>query len=207
MHTLVTGIGRCGLSLMVQMLDAGGFPVHGSFPDYEVFDVGTPVPDILPQVGESAVKLVDPAQYPFPGPRRFECRAILLERDPLEQARSQMKFLKAITTDPIRIRDFAESNPTALQNLATANRVDTRKNRGRLANWTRARTLRLNFAELIAFPVEVASAVAHFLEAPLDVERMALQVRKRDAACYEGMLELELIREGKLLTTTKAGVP
>lgn len=39
---LVCGFGRCGSSLVMQMLDVGGLPVVGSFPDYERAEASLP---------------------------------------------------------------------------------------------------------------------------------------------------------------------
>ena len=36
----VCGHGRCGSSMVMQMLDAGGFPCFGEYPAYEPEEVG-----------------------------------------------------------------------------------------------------------------------------------------------------------------------
>lgn len=95
---LVAGLGRCGTTMMMTMLDAGGFPVTGPRPSYEPSErwcLGRPDPDWIAAQGGKAVKWIDPTNYRA-GMRSLlpaEPVIILMERNPREQARSQVKLL------------------------------------------------------------------------------------------------------------------
>jgi hypothetical protein len=90
---VVAGLGRCGTSLACQMLAAGGLPVVGSFPDFEVMDYqrgAIPAAVVEARAGQ-AFKVVDPHRNrPDPGAR---FATLFLVRDRREQARSQFKLL------------------------------------------------------------------------------------------------------------------
>lgn len=96
---LVAGLGRCGTTMTMTMLDAGGFPVTGPRPSYEISETfradGFDRAWLRSQRG-CAVKLIDPTRYAlresdFGAPPVF----ILMERRPAQQARSQVKLLNA----------------------------------------------------------------------------------------------------------------
>lgn len=93
----VAGLGRCGTTMVMTMLDAGGFPVSGPRPSYEpsgVWNAGRPdMPWMAAQAGR-AVKWIDPTHH-FTLPGRLEAKPviILMERRPREQARSQVKLI------------------------------------------------------------------------------------------------------------------
>lgn len=79
-----------------ERLDAGGFPVTGPRPSYEPSErwcLGRPDPDWIAAQGGKAVKWIDPTNYRA-GMRSLlpaEPVIILMERNPREQARSQIK--------------------------------------------------------------------------------------------------------------------
>ena len=93
--TIVTGLGRCGTSLVMQMLHAGGMACAGEYPAFEPEETNPASFDaayVAAQPGKE-VKLLNlhwqevqlaPAEYRF----------IVLRRDPREQARSHAKFLR-----------------------------------------------------------------------------------------------------------------
>ena len=95
----VAGLGRCGTTMVMTMLDAGGFPVAGPRPSYEPRDVwraGRPDMDWLAAQAGRAVKWIDPTRhFTLPGRMPVKPVVILLERKPREQARSQLKLLGA----------------------------------------------------------------------------------------------------------------
>lgn len=96
-NLFVSGLGRCGTTMVMTMLDAGGFPVTGPRPSYEPAERwrgGRPDMDWLPAQGGRAVKWIDPTHH-FTLPGRLTQRPviILMERNPREQARSQVKLL------------------------------------------------------------------------------------------------------------------
>lgn len=187
---IVTGLGRCGLSLVMQMLDAGGFPVVGEYPAYEVCQVGYPIGAHL-RPGK-ALKVVDPQNNYFPPSKKNDMIGVLLERDYIEQARSQIKLLLATG---VQVRSDVES----LTKLAKSNRKDTEANRCRMGQWTRKRLLVLQFEDIIGRPQEAADHLNAFLaDGKLDASKMAAQVRQRTARCLDVLLELDLIRDAGL---------
>lgn len=93
----VAGLGRCGTTLVMTMLDAGGFPVTGPRVSYEPAERwrgGRPDMDWLRAQGGRAVKWIDPTHhFTLPGSLTQRPVIILMERNPREQARSQVKLL------------------------------------------------------------------------------------------------------------------
>lgn len=84
----VAGLGRCGLTMTMQMLDAGGLDVFGEPPAYE--------PGHYASAWDSnAVKLVDPIGNELSGllPAPGTLQWLWLVRDPKEQAKSMAKLL------------------------------------------------------------------------------------------------------------------
>jgi hypothetical protein len=93
----VAGLGRCGTTMVMTMLDAGGFPVSGPRPAYEPaerWEAGRPdMPWLSAQQGR-AVKWLDPTRnFTLPGRLPVRPVVILLTRDAREQARSQIKLI------------------------------------------------------------------------------------------------------------------
>lgn len=110
----VAGFGRCGSTMIMGMLDAGGIqPVAGtSEASYELEVDALHALTTADVVGRS-VKILELWRYgPLPP---AEWRIIWLDRDPLEQAKSQTKFLMSLTpgllsvTEDEAVRRFAES--------------------------------------------------------------------------------------------------
>lgn len=97
----VAGLGRCGTTMMMAMLDAGGFPVIGPRPAYETPERWRglrPDMDWLRSQGGRAVKWLDPTRCPtLLGRLNPQAVVILMTRDPREQARSQVKMATAGT--------------------------------------------------------------------------------------------------------------
>ena len=204
-HILVGGLPRCGSSLTMQMLDAGGMRVFGSFPSYEG-DV-----DVAELAGAwraleepHVIKVIDPlAMVAVKIEIPPASRVIWLCRDFEQQARSQIKFFRA-STPGLRI-DAKRARGKLLQSL----RTDTFKSLEMLGlhlGYARSdrdlsgRVLRVNFETLIARPAETASLFAGFLGRPdLDIERMARQVRKRGPEARARLLEYELVAAGGIL--------
>ena len=89
---VVTGLGRCGTSLMMQILAANEIPCIGEWPSFEVYESASALAEVPPG---HAVKILDPHRQP-PIPRAD--RTIVFMRRALpEQAKSQAKALKAMT--------------------------------------------------------------------------------------------------------------
>ncbi len=189
--TYVCGFGRCGTSLVMQMLEAGGMPVTGPWPSFEdehtlkVMDGGEISADWLASKAGHAVKVLDPHRGTIP---RGPCRAIWLDRDPDEQAKSQAKFLE--TTIHISIgreerrrlaKSYRDDRPAAFKVLRAAGA---------------RQILELRFEELLSAPASVATRIATHCSPELNIARMAAAVRRTSPECAPDMaMELALMAE------------
>jgi hypothetical protein len=183
---VVAGLGRCGSSLTMQMLAAGGMPCIGEPPAFEDvrFTPGARVAeDWFASLIGNAVKVLDPhhVQLPKPAP----ARVIWLNRDYREQAASQAKFLQAV------------AGIGGVEDVATAFRRSMPQERREalraLAGWP---LLEQAFEALILEPAASARAINAFVGGHLDADAMARVVRRRPTECAPGLdMECELIAE------------
>lgn len=174
MIVVVAGLVRCGLSVTMQMLDAGGFPCKGTFPDYEPFPIGR-----IPwgQCNGSAVKLVD-AHHHFPR-TLHPLRVIRLHRDLVQQARSHNKWTKHFFNAQI-------SEKVMVASLKRDNQI--------IDKWARYQdTHDVWFEEIVGSPARYAERLREIVGVDLDVKKMASVVRNRTADCYPTLLELEMV--------------
>ncbi|SFP62484.1 hypothetical protein [Sphingomonas rubra] len=107
---IVTGLGRCGTSLIMQMLAVGGLPMVGIYPDFESeaaeHERGAAPSLWLSRTAGRAVKVLDPHLVPPPAGGAY--RAIWLTRDLDQQAASQIKLIGAAPSRSMR-RGTAQS--------------------------------------------------------------------------------------------------
>jgi hypothetical protein len=94
---MVAGLGRCGTSLALQMLAAGGVDCVGPYPSFEDAEHDqlrrTAPAEWAARAAGKAVKVLDPHRNPPPiGPAY---RVLWLFRDWADQARSQLKMVGA----------------------------------------------------------------------------------------------------------------
>lgn len=190
MITIVSGFGRCGSSLVMQMLNAGGMPCAGEYPAFEAAESsghlgGASISaEWLASIPGHAVKILDPQNGRIP---RSVCCVIWCSRDYHEQARSQAKFA-AMFGMPVNrdtVRAFEESyrrdKPAAVKSLL---RTGT------------SGIMEVRFDDLLRNPQDEARKIADYCCTTLDVEKMATQVRRRSPLCAPGMdMELTLIAE------------
>jgi len=100
----VCGFGRCGSTMLMTMLVAGGCPPgNAQHPPYEG-DLGV-LHDGRPLAG-ACVKLLDSVAY-YGVPDAPAWRFVWLDRDPIQQARSQVKLLRAVAPG------IVDGDPTA----------------------------------------------------------------------------------------------
>lgn len=193
--TLISGFGRCGSSLTMQMLAAGGMRVAGKAPAFECEEARPTRADFAPidtawleRHRGAAIKLLDPHRFLLP---RSDYRVVWLNRNLREQARSQCKFatmLLGVPTDrhtrKLFERSYAEDRPKALAALRRAG----------------AEILQIDFEDLIGAERETtALSLAEFIARPLDIDRMLAAVLPRGPECRPDLaIELSLIaREGR----------
>jgi len=180
---IVAGLGRCGSSLVMQMLLAAGIPVTGENPAFEDERVNLPQAANLWD-GEwrgKAVKVLDPHRCELPA---HGAKVIWVSRDERQQALSIAKFWHSVAGLPYpdrRQRRALESNLRRDRGVCTA-----------IFLWKGLPLLALRFEDLLADPLRSASQIAAFVGTG-DPETMAAVVRPRKAECYPGLLEVELL--------------
>jgi hypothetical protein len=180
----VSGLGRCGttmlMTMLMTMLDAGGFPVTGPRPSYEIPDrwrPGTTSPaEWLDAQRGRAVKYLDPTVFPLPAQFGVPAVTVLMRRNPRQQARSQIKMITgSAAKDPAiegaMMRSIVRDLPRA---RAALNRLGP--------------TYDLDFADVLKRPVDVAVFLsdiisAHFPAQQFDCAAAARIVVPRSAAC------------------------
>ncbi len=151
---LVSGLGRCGSTMVMRALEEGGCPIFER-PRLNLL-MEHPDVDIKTQFGNvcnlslirGAVKLIDARRFIFPG---GPVASIFITRDPVQQGQSMAKMCKALGI-PVTVKQiagFASSivvdNPLCLQALQTVGPV-----------WE------TTFEELIDAPVRATWDIANF---------------------------------------------
>lgn len=186
---IVTGLGRCGLTVTMNMLHAAGWPCFGTPPAWE--DVPATNYSVLMRVPDGyAVKIVDPRLGQFA--RQFHSRVVFLTRDPLEQARSQIKIVESLFGDVVR--------PGAVKKMTKAikrHTVEARAIMRRVAPG--AGMMEMSFEDIIRTPALAAERLAEFVG--LDRARcadMAAVVLARGTACLPNLdVELRMAEEAR----------
>lgn len=190
----VCGFGRCGSTMAMAMLKAGGVPfVDGS--DSDSGELPALEPGCLDDVRLEgrAVKLLDSILWFNPGLANW--RFIWLDRDPVEQAKSTAKFMAGL----------ADIGPIDVDVLAASYGRDRPKALGRLR--ALGPVLVLDYSRVLAQPKRAARQLAMFLAGDptgtgpvpaaaltgFDVRAAAAVVHRRDERCRPD-LSFELSR-------------
>lgn len=187
-HIIVGGLARCGTTLMMHMLHAGGVSCIGAKPAFEVDEINHRAVnlDFLARHPGHAFKLLDPHMTALPD--GLDAVVIWLDRDVDEQARSQAKFVQMLAGAP-------RPNRAQMRRWAAGLRADRPAALACLSRWP---GLVMRFEDLIEAPQVSALQVAVFL-APywrLNAGAMAAQVRPRPSTCAPDMaIELSLSAE------------
>lgn len=187
---IVAGLGRCGTSMVMQMLATGGIATVGTFPDFEDMDTdrqrGLNPGAWLARCAGRAVKVLDPQRVPPPAGRSY--RTIWLTRDPEQQGRSQIKLIDANPSRAMRkamAQSIRRDEPRARRALAAAD----------LSGWP---MLRLTFEGILGDPFAAATAIVEHIGAEQFDEgaawRMATAVMPRGPHCLPFMLETHLLQ-------------
>lgn len=172
----------------MQMLEAGGYPVVGTWPGFEVATRSNARAVIAANPG-AAVKLVDPDPGGSFLPRDFDGVVILLRRDWTEQAKSQLKLLAAAgypaSADRKTLRRMAETNHRDWNSVQECLRV-----RGQFYYGAR-------FDDIVQRPRDYAEKLS-LIVGGIDVERAAAAVVERGPECLPYMLEQkQLLRSAR----------
>jgi hypothetical protein len=172
---VVSGLPRCGTSLMMQMLDRGGVPVitdhvRAADPDnprgyYELERAKKIKVDAswLPEARGKAFKMVSQLLYDLPASERY--LVIFMERDLDEMLVSQEKMLARLDR-PAAPRD--KIKPAFIQHLARL--------REWLARQPNIEVLYVSYNELLERPAVEAARASTFLGGRADAEEMARTV-------------------------------
>ncbi len=195
---IVAGLGRCGTTMVMRMLAAGGVPTIGEAPDFECVETQYMLEDAPAawayHVRGKAVKVLDAHRFAMPDLGEFDL--IWLRRNPQEQARSMLKLIASmfsavqITRQSVRAmkKGIIHDGPIAARRLADAGTPNA---------------IALDFEEILADPHRAARTIGYAFKIP--AERwpvMASQVIKRDAKCLPYLME-----EALFFLPTTPGAP
>lgn len=170
---VVVGFARCGSSLLMSMLDAGGQPVVAdSSVSYESELVrGLPEKHRwLASCGGKAVKILEP-QYLKP-PQGYPYHFIWMNRDLQEQAKSQYAFVSALGIKP-------NKTPRV---LAKSLQRDRPKVIQMLKSYPNSNLLILSFDRLVTQPASSIQKLIKFCPG-LDAEKMNSVIIRRSPKC------------------------
>jgi hypothetical protein len=172
----VCGFGRCGSTMTMRMLDAGGLPpVAGSSSrSYELH--GGVQRAWHTQLVGGAVKLLDSVLY-FGVPPARAWRFVWLDRDPVQQATSQIKLIGA--ADP-----GAQFADDAVERLAQSYEADRPRALGELRR--HGEVLVMQYERVLANPRKAAKQLRQAFP-NLHLEEAAAAVHQRDGACRPDM--------------------
>lgn len=185
----VCGFGRCGSTMLMSMLVAGGCPPGGADrPPYECDPASLHGRDLAGR----CVKLLDPGETAqvLAGPTR-QWRFVWLDRNPLEQAKSHIKFLTVMA--PLT---GIRPNSQAAERLAAGYAQDRPAILGALRRV--GPVLVLDYERVLAQPRKTAKLLKREVWPLLHVESAAAVVHKRDGACRPDLAtEVNLIGGGR----------
>lgn len=189
-HTIVvSGLSRCGSSLMMQMLCAGGVPVSCT-PGNERIS-GEHETNIEPLrlialglTEGKAIKVLDPLNFPLPPGKDYIF--IWCHRDYTEQANSMVKFMTALGMKITKNdhRRIAASLPT-----------DTLKSIKYLEKLGPVHVF--NYEKMLTFEEQRYVAQALLPHFDVNVSSMQSVVIERSPKCYDGFLEDVLIQRAE----------
>lgn len=172
---VVSGLPRSGTSMMMQMLEAGGFQIvtdnirtadDDNLQGYYEFEKIKQLKD-----GNSAwvglacgkvIKVISALLEHLPG--LYQYKIVFMERDLLEVLVSQRKMLER------RGKPVTEEEDVKFLNLYQKHLV---KVKNWLSDQGNLDVIYINYNDLLDNPKKYAMEVARFMEAPLDVQRMA----------------------------------
>lgn len=194
MKYIVTGLGRCGSSLVMQMLEAAGIAVTGEYPAFE-HDAGNELGFDRQWLSDAAdgtaLKVLDLQLDSIQLPTG-DYKTIVLKRDRAHQARSHAKFLRYMCGIQISRQER--------RNIQRSFGSDFRKLLHK-ANAINGACLVLSFDEIFWKPEHSCRQIANYLELPdSTIEKMFSVIVPRTPKARPDMaLERSLIRQRKML--------
>lgn len=188
---VVSGLGRCGSSLVMQMLEAGGVPVTGEWPSFEsalgLEDLDN---EQMKSLDGKAIKKLVPYQLPMPAGWNYV--VMWIDRDPVQQAISSIKFLRTMFSSvPCEVLKIKKSDVLRY----ARNYNHDREKSLRALNRVAAKIIYLRFEELLSSPRYVANVLDYNMGGGLDVEAMTRAVLPRGPECQPSLdIEFRLLR-------------
>ena len=190
--TAVSGMGRCGSSMVMQMLYCGGMPIDLNKAPWPYVEDARQTTELANQewVREyygSALKWLEPTTFL---PPMLPFLTIWLDRDPKQQAKSHVKFNMARGRSDVRRQMNSQSWRRFMEGKKARRPVA-------LKVWRRRGPLLcLEYEQIKSKPLLASKAIAEFLGRDLNVEAMATAVRDKETKCRPDMLEVQLRAEG-----------
>ena len=181
---VVAGLGRCGMSCVMQMLHAVGIPCAGDWPDFEPEEMNLGRSDFR-DFGGQAIKVLDPQNRPG---LQFapQSQVILMTRSATIQAQSHMRFLQqsfAVDVHSVVTQDKLARSLERDIGLATRECMRSVGVRNVKCLW---------FEDMIREPLGFAGALVKFLGLPKGWEdTMSKVVIKRTPGLNPTFLEFE----------------
>jgi len=179
---LVVGQPRTGTSLCMQMLDKAGCHCMGEYPGFEPGCLNTFNPPVRFDLIQEAGKIM--WTKPVNLPR--ESKVIITDRSIDQQALSKWKFGHFV------VQRVMKRIPRSTFKAMTSNLGRTQKEILREAKKC-ADHIVVKFDDTLADPIGMATRISKFIGKG-DPHLMAGCVVERSANCYDGMLELELMK-------------
>lgn len=188
----VCGMGRCGQTMMMHILAAGGIDCFGEAPAYE------PDPKALQErartARDMAGKFVWPANTFSEIGILYPALVIWCRRNYIEQARSHAKMQAAAGLHrngrpPLR----------AIKKMRDNIRNDTQAFYAELGNRDGLELRSFHFERMIEDPLAEITRLMEFLgrtEETFDIDAACAAVHKRDAKCLPELAELKMIDDG-----------
>ena len=186
---IVAGMGRCGSSLMMQMLDAGGLRCAGTAPMFEeegLLPGATLTAEWCARF--DAVKLLHPHAFTYPD--GLDALVVWMDRHPEQQAMSQIKLIRH--TSPEVLGEISDDD--AIASIVTVLADHRRLARSSLARFP---FYSVRFERLIEAPGPathlVIRRIAKHIGRSVDAAAMLSVVAARSPECAPG-LEPALMR-------------
>lgn len=185
-NLIVSGLGRCGTSLVMQMLDAAGYPVFGEYPAYESDETSAEniTRAFLDQHECKAIKVLDPQRAPD---RIFQgSRVIFLTRNLEQQVLSQIKFANFFLG--------REDKPSREQKRRMMGILDRDHTLAKKQLCFADDYIFADFEKVLEDPEYFLKRVSTFSwNKNLDIKKGAAMVFPRSHLCYPGLLEIALL--------------
>jgi len=168
---IVAGCTRSGLTLMMQILNKGGYPCFGEYPAFEGYEIGK---IDYNQADGKAIKLVDTHNQFAP---KGEYYIIRMRRDLKQQSKSIIKFIKYLGI-PVDKRELNNIKKSLQRDYAIIDEWAIRQKD----------CMYVDFEVLIDNSQLVIDKIKKAFDIKLSDNAINCVI-KRGANCYNGMLE------------------